>query len=149
MADRTIARGAAHTAATAAGAGDNSAVTGATIDLSAQYFPRELLVCFSYTTTLAAGKKLFLKSMVVQHDTDSAMGTAATYATLEDDTGTAIATHATGGTVTGTKVYEVDLGGAKRYIRVNYTPDLDASGTDTAQVECLLSMGKMYRSTKG
>lgn len=137
-----VLRAAANTAATAAGTGDNTAVTGVTIDRAACKMPLSAVVAIAFSATLAATKKLFLKSVVVEHGDASDLSDAATYLTLEDTTGTAVATGATGGsTETGCKEYDIDLSGAKRYIRIKFTPDLDATATDTAALAAVLVVG--------
>ena len=137
---------AANTSVTAGGAGDNSAVTGVIIDRAAYNYPQKMTVSFAYTATLAAGKSLFLKTVLVEHDDASNLGSAATLATLENGTGTAIATSAGGGTVTGTQKYNVWIGSAKRYIRLKFTPDMDATGTDTSAISVQVLMGGSYKA---
>lgn len=132
---------AASTSATAAGTGDNTAVTGDTIDLTTLQYPAEVALVFAFIAVLAAGKSLFLKSVVIEHGAASNMSDAATLFTLEDATGTAVATSAGGGTVKGVKKYGRVIKGAKRYVRIKFTPDLDATGTDTAVVTSLLLFG--------
>lgn len=122
----------ASTAATAAGAGDNTAITGATIDLQAAGYPREALLAMGFTTALAANKTLTFKTVLITHDTASNMGTEATLATFSD---VVVATDSgSGSTITGTQEYRAALAGANRYVRFKLTPDLNASGTDTATV---------------
>jgi hypothetical protein len=67
-------------------------------------------------------------------------------AAFEDSTGTVIATGATGGsTEAGVKKYSVHLGKANRYIRLKYTPDLDATATDTASVGAIAVFDVPYQ----
>lgn len=131
----TVLRAFANTALTAAGTGDNTAITGSILDRQAKDYPVALVLAVPFTATLAASKNLFLKTVLVEHGDDSALSDAATFATLEDATGHAIATDSgSGSTLTGCKEYSLDLTGAKRYIRIKATPDLDATGTDTAAI---------------
>jgi CO dehydrogenase/acetyl-CoA synthase delta subunit len=137
----SIVKAAANLSAVAAdGSVDNVAVVGFIIDRSTYNFPQTVCLALPYTVTLASGKKLFIKSAKVEHGDAANLSDTADYAALEDSTGTAVAT----GAVTaskGTKKYNVHLGGAKRYIRFDFTPDLDASGTDTAEVSAIAIFG--------
>lgn len=124
-----------HSSATAASTGDATSVTGLTIDRSGfsnGSKPRSAAFGIAYEATLQSGKTLSL-GYAVQ---DSADGTnwgdylTATYATV--DTG------GSGGTTQkGCFNIAVDLGSAKRYVRLNYNPDLNASGTDTAYFDAV------------
>jgi hypothetical protein len=136
-----VKRAAANTAVTAGGAGDNTLVTGVTIDLSLLNYPKSAVFALLFTATLAAGKSLFNKSCTIEHGAQSNLSDAAVLFTLEDSTGTAIATSAGGGTVTGEKEYDIDLAGAKQYIRIKFTPDMDASGTDTSAIAAAAVFG--------
>jgi len=123
----------------AAGTGDNTAITGANIDLQALGNPRSAKICIPYTTTLQATETLSLTA-IVQHDSDSAWGTVATFATQL--TATVIATGDTGGsTETGVIELDINLEGAKQYVRSIITPDLSASGTDTFKIGCCWVLG--------
>lgn len=129
-------------AVTAGGAGDNTQVVGQIIDRQALSLPLSILVLILWKTVLAAAATLTLKSVLIEHGDDSALADAATYATLETAGGTAVATSAGGGTVRGESKYSVDLNGAKRYIRIKYTPDLSAANTDTAELSsCFVTGG--------
>lgn len=137
-----VMRASANTSATAGGAGDNTAITGVIIDRVALNLPLSAVFAIPFTTTLAAAATLTFKSAVIQHGDDPALADAATFATLEDATGTVIATGpGGGGTVTGCKEYDVDLQGAKQYVRINFTPDLSAANTDTAAVAGVAAFG--------
>ena len=142
--DISGAYAAASTSATAAGTGDNTAVTGVIVDRAAAALnsPQEIAVLFPFTTTLGAGKNLFLKSVLLEHGDAANLSDAATFATFEDATGHSVATSAGGGTVTGCKRYGVNIGGAKRYVRLKFTPDLDATSVDTAVVMSVLVFAK-------
>lgn len=132
-------RAAAYLTITAAAGQDGQAQTGVIVDRAGTDYSQFLVLAVPYTTTLAEGKKLFLKSVLVESSAASDMSGATTLITLEDSSGTAVATGGTGGsTETGVKCYSVPLGPAARYIRAKYTPDLDATGTDTAGIGGLL-----------
>lgn len=110
--------------ATAAGTGDNSAVTGATID-RLEFGSCKLVI--AYKTTL--GSLETLKYAVAMEDSVNSNMSSSTTTTLQATT-----TAATG-VLTGNVneiTFDVDLSGKGRYIRFNFTPDLSASGTDTA-----------------
>lgn len=127
---------------TAGGAGDNTAVTGQIIDRHANGNPLSLAVAILFQAVLAAAATLTLKTVIVEHGDNSALSDAATFVTLETGTGSVVATGGGGGTTErGQKQYAVDLGGAKRYIRLKYTPDLSAGATDTAQVAAVAICG--------
>lgn len=118
--------------ATAAGTGDNTAVTGATIDRLGY---NSVTFAIAYRTTLTAAKTL---------------GFAAEYQESSDgsnwDTATALQalTTAETGAATNEKgevEFDLDLGGKKQYIRFNFTPDLSHSGTDTVDCAAIAILG--------
>lgn len=120
--------GSAFASATAGGTGDNTAVTGTSIDRAAIGNPLCAEVAVLYSATLAATKTLTLKTVKIEDSADGS--TWADYATFDD---AVVATGATGGsTEAGAAAYKVNLSGARRYVRVDFTPDLSATGTDTA-----------------
>lgn len=128
----TVRRAAANTAATAGGAGDNTAVTGVIIDRAALGWAESVVVAIPFTTTLASAQTLSV-SWTLQHGEDSGLSDAATLAT----SGAAVV--ATGaGTVAGVVEAGVSLRGARRYVRLNFTPDLSAANTDTAALSAVL-----------
>jgi hypothetical protein len=89
---------------------------------------------------------LIFKSLKIEHSVNSDLSSPADYVVFENATGTAIATGATGGsTEVGVKKYSVDLGAARRYIRVTYTPDLDATSTDTAALGAVAVFDAPYQ----
>ena len=125
--------GSDNVAVTAAGAGDNTLVTGTILDRNANAGALSAAVLIFWKAVLAAAETLTIKSVTVEHGNDAGLSDAAVLATLEDATGTVVATGpGGGGTLRGVRKYNVDLAGAKRYIRVKFTPDLSASATDTA-----------------
>lgn len=129
----SVRRATANAAATAAGAGDNTAVTGVIIDRAALGWPRSCVVAIPWTTTLAASQTLSL-GWTLQDGAAANLSDAATFAT---------AVSAVVATVTASGQLEanVDLTGAKRYVRLNFTPDLSATGTDTAALSGVLVFG--------
>ena len=125
----SVRRASASATATAGGSGDATAVTGVIIDRAALGWPETAVIAIPFTATLAAAATLTITD-TLQHGDASNLSDAATLSTQ------AAVTVATGpgggGTVTGTYERNVSLRGAKRYVRVNFTPDLSAANTDTA-----------------
>lgn len=115
----------------AGGAGDNTEVDCAYVDRRAF---ASLKAVIAYTATLQAGETLKIAANL-QDDADGVgMGT---------DFGDALAstTIATGpsggGTRTGVIELDFDLSGANRYTRLQFTPNLSASGTDVAELSAV------------
>jgi hypothetical protein len=128
----TVRRATANVAATAGGAGDNTAVTGVIIDRAALGWAESVAVAIPFTTTLASAQTLSV-NWTLQHGEDASLSDAATLAT----SGAAVV--ATGaGTVAGAVEAGVSLRGARRYVRLNFTPDLSAGGADTAALSAVL-----------
>lgn len=118
----------ASTSATAGGSGDNAEVNGATLDVQA-IAGKPNSVCFlvAATSTLAATKTLKITANLQ----DSADGT--NFTDITDPAVILTLTGATGGsTETGAAKLGFDLTKARRYVRIQATPDLNATGTDTA-----------------
>jgi hypothetical protein len=137
-----VRRAAGPGALTAGGTGDNTAVTGIIIDRAALGWPASCVVALPYTTALGEGNTLSLAA-TLQDGEDSGLSDAATYAAIS--TGV-IATGGTGGsTVTGQVEVNVNLAGAGRYLRLNYTPDLNRANTDTALVAAVIAFGGANR----
>lgn len=122
----------AASAATAGGTGDATTVTGRSIDrfsLGGGSMPQDLNPAVVYEATLASGATLRF-GYAIQ---DSADGS--TWADYQTATySAAVATGPSGGgAVFGTfDIGSVSLTSARRYVRVNYNPDLSAGATDTA-----------------
>lgn len=117
--------------ATAGGTGDATTVTGATVDrfgVVPGSFPNVMNAGVVYEAVLASGATLSI-GYAIQ---DSADGT--TFSDYQTATAAVVATGPSGG---GTKSGVFDLGSinlssARRYIRLNFYPDLSAANTDTA-----------------
>jgi len=134
----SVARAAANTAVTAGGSGDNTAVTGAIIDRMAIGNPQSAVLGIPYTATLAEGETLSI-GYTVQEGNEDNLSDAATLQTAD---AVVVATGPTdGGTVTGVFEVDVSMAGAGQYVRANFTPDLSASGTDTAALSAVLVFG--------
>jgi hypothetical protein len=113
------------TALTAAGSGDNTEITGNSIDLLG-YTSLEIVT--HYTTTLTASQTL---SLLTKYETSSNGSDWNTAVTLQAST-----VVKTGAVTAGDGVHALSLvtGHLPRYIRFKVTPDLSHSGTDTASV---------------
>lgn len=112
---------------TAGGTGDNTAVTGVTIDrMVAGALAGSIALAIIGESTLAAAATLSL-AYTVQDSVDGSTWT--TYATGAN---AVISTGATGGSTNGIELdIDIDLGPAKRFVRILFTPDLSAANTDT------------------
>jgi hypothetical protein len=119
-----------HATSTAAGTGDATSVTGLTIDRQGfgnGSMPASALVGVHYETTLASGATLSI-GYAVQDSADNS-----TWADYQTATYALAATGPSGGgAVKGSFNVAVNLGSARRYVRLNYNPDLSATGTDTS-----------------
>lgn len=127
---KSVACGAARV--TAGGAGDNTAVTGATIDRLG-YDSCEVSVL--YKTTLASSETLQL-AIEYQESADGSSWDTAVALQAATTAQTGVQTNKV-----GIVTHEVDLRAKKRYIRFNYTPNLSASGTDTADTAAVCVLG--------
>jgi hypothetical protein len=125
---------------TAGGTGDNTQVNGLAIDrttvlgspLSASFIAR-------YKATLGQGNTLSL-SATVQTADDSGFTTNVN--TLATFTKTVVDTGGTGGSVQrGVFRLPVDFAGAQQFVRVQFTPDLSAANTDTAELSLTAVLG--------
>jgi hypothetical protein len=124
---------------TAAGAGDNTQVVGAIIDRSLLSNPLSLTAVITAKATLAASKKLTLKTVSIQHgDQSNLSDTAALQSFADVDV---LVDSGSGSTISGQQEYDVDLAGAKRYVQLLYTPDLNAASVDTATTAAVLVFG--------
>jgi hypothetical protein len=132
-----VRRAAANTPATAGGTGDATEVVGVAIQRSTIGMPMGATFAVPFTATLAQTKTLSF-AYTVEHSTASGSG----YATLASSTGVVVATGATGGsTETGCLEIGVDLTGANDFVRIRITPDLSATGTDTAAFNAVAVFG--------
>lgn len=123
---------------TAAGTGDNTKVTGQTIDRlgSSGSMADSGVLAVAWQAALTNTKTLSFACELAE----SADGT--NYDTAEVvQAATVVYTAGSSATFHGVKEYTIDLSGRKRYIRFNLTPDLNASGTDTAVYGAVFVMG--------
>jgi hypothetical protein len=127
----SVLAGAASTALTAGGSGDATAINGPWVAATDYH---AVAVGVSYTATIASTKVLDL-ACIVETASDSSGTGAATLATLTTLT---VAALATPGTDSGVLLFAenvvLDKSTNKGYIRQTLTPNLSASGTDTARV---------------
>jgi hypothetical protein len=125
--------------AVAAGAGDATEVVGEIIDLEAIGNPESAVLLIPYSATLTEAKTLTL-GCDIDHGADSALGDAAQF-----NAGVTAAVVATGGTGGSTEVgvmeVNVNLTGAKRYVRAQYTPDLSHTSADIFTAGCVWVFG--------
>jgi hypothetical protein len=126
----SLQRLSAAASATAAGAGDSSTTTGASIDrmgFSGGGMPNSLDLAVLWDATLATGKTLSI-GYAVQDSADSS-----NWSDYQTGTYAAVATGATAASVAaGSFEVGVNLTSARRYVRANFAIDLSATGTDTA-----------------
>lgn len=138
----SVRRAAANTAATAGGSGDGTAVTGVIIDRAALGWPQSAVIAIPFTATLAAAATLTIADTLQHGDASDLTGAT----TLSSQTAQTVATGpGGGGTVTGTYERNVSFRGAKRYVRVNFTPELSAANTDTAALSAVIVTGGAER----
>lgn len=121
-------------AVTAGGAGDNTLVTGVIIDRAALGWPQSVVAMLGYTTTLGAAATLTL-GWVLQH------GDAANLSDVTTLTSGSSVVATGAGTFAAQLENDLSLAGAKRYVRLNQTPDLSAANTDTASVSSAMAFG--------
>lgn len=123
----------------AAGTGDNTEVVGGAIDRTLYGYAKSAIFAILGSAALASAATLTMKSVVIETDDDSAFGTATALLSPAD---AVAATGGSGGTTEKVGVeYNLDLAGAKRYVRIRFTPDLSAGGTDTFTLAAAAVMG--------
>lgn len=123
-------------AATAGGTGDATSVTGITVDRFAVgngSLAGVLNAGIAYEATLASGATLSIAYAVQEG------GDGTNFSDYQTATYAVVATGPSGGgTVGGVfDIGSINLSGARRYARVNFKPDLSASGTDTASFRAI------------
>lgn len=117
-------------AATAAGTGDATTTTGTTIDrfsLVSGSMPFSASFAVIYDATLGSGSTLSI-GYAVQDSADNS-----SWSDFQTATYAVVATGASGGsTAAGELEIAVNLLNARRYVRLNFNPDLSRGATDTA-----------------
>jgi hypothetical protein len=114
---------------TAGGTGDDTEVVGQIIDRAAYGYAQSVLIAIPCKAVLTANKALNI-AWHLEHGNASNLSDATDYVNVG---AAAVLSSVAGGTVRGVFGNDVDLGGASRYIRLKFTPDLTASSTDTAE----------------
>jgi hypothetical protein len=133
----TSRNGITPTAGTAGTSFSGTAITGTAIDRLALNNPLSLVVNVNVASNLTATKTMTVHT-VIQHAPD---GT--TWTTYTQPNGVApidLVQSATGANV-GIQTTNVDLSGAHEFVRIQVTPTLSASGTDTGVVAATLIFG--------
>lgn len=124
----------ASTAVTAAGSGDATEIVGLTIDTQALPTKAESVAFLvSVLASLTATKNITIAAHIQDSADDS------TYADVVASQ--TILTLSATGTNRGTGKIGVNLNLCRRYIRIYLTPDMSASGTDTATVTGIAVFG--------
>ena len=118
----------------AGGTGDNTEVVGDIVDqlAAATVGLRSGIIFVAGSATLADTKSISIKSVKIEHDTESDLSTATDFFTAVDFD--LVKTSSGGTTELFAIKLNVDLWGVKRYWRVSIIPDLDATGTDTFEL---------------
>ena len=122
----------AYTAATAGGSGDATEIVGTTIDLTALASrPQSVVFLIPCAATLAATKTLTLVGDIeVSDDGGSTWTTQVTSSTLLTLTGQSGGSTEKDVAKIGVNLALTDINA----VRVNVTPDMSATGTDTAKI---------------
>lgn len=118
----------------AGGAGDNTAVTGLSLDRldpnnGSLAHSAQLSVLFA--ATLGQGNTLSLGTLKVEDSADGVNWNVAAFTTFADPGVVATGPNG-GGTVDGQASVNVELSGAQRFVRFDWTPNLSAANTDVA-----------------
>jgi len=125
--------------AVAAGTGDNTEVVGQIIDTTLYNHPLSVAILIAWKAVLAASKTLTLKTVKLEHGDASNLSDATNLVAPAD---VVVATDSgSGSTLRGVQKYSQDLAGCKRYIRLKYTPDLNAGSVDTAELAAVFVFG--------
>lgn len=134
----SVLRATANVAATAGGSGDDTLVTGVILDRGAIGFPQSGVLAIPFSAALGEDETLEIGYAVQTGNADNLSDAE----TLHSGAKAVVAVGPTGGgTVTGTFRVDVPLGGAGRYVRANFTPDLSRANTDTAALSAVMVLG--------
>jgi hypothetical protein len=131
----------ANTAATAAGSGDATEVNGDAIDRFAFTSGRmaHATLVVAARATMASGETLTIAA-----NFQDAVSSTGPWADFGDALAATTTVSAAGGAVTaspGTVELGCDITGARRWVRVQVTPNLSRAGTDTATIAGLVVFG--------
>lgn len=118
----------------AGGTGDATEVLGAIVDQLAHEDLRSGCIVICGSATLAEDKVLALGDIKIEHGDEDDLSDVEDYEYADFCAPASVAAQVTGGSGGSTEIVEykqrVNLQGVKRYWRVAFTPDLDATGTD-------------------
>lgn len=123
----------------AGGAADNVEQVGAIIDRTQHGAALSASLLIPYRANLAAGQSLKI-GYRVEHGADAALADTSDFVKVLP-AANQVANSVAGGVVTGVVKVDLDLAGAKRYIRVDVTSDLSAAGVDTSVLSVALVLG--------
>jgi len=132
----------AFVSATAGGTGDNTAVTGLTVDRidpNTGSLAGSVRFSVAWQAVLAAAATLTLKTVKIEQSSDNSTWDSTAYITFTDP-GVVATGPGGGGTVRGVTAFDADLSSAKRYVRIDFTPDLSAANTDTASLSATATL---------
>ena len=124
---------------TAAGTGDNTKVTGTTVDrkgTTGGTLADSCVLAIGWVAALTNAKSLAFAVEIQDSADDSTWNTAVV---LQASTVAKLAGSSTN--FSGTVELDVNLAPYARYVRFNITPDLSASGTDTATYSAVCVLG--------
>lgn len=126
------ARGSGNLQATAGGSGDNTEVNGSWVSrASANGIANSMKIIVSYSAVLAAGATLKFAGNLQDAIDVNGTGAADYPSNGQAVPSTTAATGGTGGTTeAGTFEIDIDLAGAREFVRAQITPDLSAGATD-------------------
>ena len=137
----------ANSTAVAAGSGDATEINGDSIQrstLGSMYLSAQLAV--QWRTTLASGATMTVAANI-QDSADNVSwvdfnAAASGFGGSSELTAAVVATGPSGGgEVVGETYLDVDLSGARDYVRAQYTPNLSAGSTDTAILSAAIVFG--------
>jgi len=129
---------------TAAGTGDATKVTGATVDRKSATdgsLADSALVATLFLAALADTETIAFAHEVQYSDDNSNWDDA-----VELEASDVKATSSGGTNETGIVEFSINLRSQKRYMRVNVTPNLSASGTDTALFATIVALSGYARN---
>lgn len=122
----------------AAGGGDNTLKVGEVIDLNGlPAKPLSAEICITAIAVLASAKKLLVDDIKMEHDVLANFSTPTDLQVFTETLTVLDAANAERGELR----LAINLSSAKRFIRFEMLPDLDASGTDTAILHASITFG--------
>lgn len=130
-----VVRAADNLAATSGSTGDNTEQTGQTVDLTTIGRPKSCTFALPWKAIIASTFTLTL-AYVVEHSADES-----TWVDLENVAAATLATGSATTTWRGQVEKNINLAGARQYVRCRFTAVLNRGGTDTAQVAAVYVFG--------